>query len=1176
MNWQEFILGDSTEQQKEAIMSQKPLTVVSAGAGAGKTQTLAQRFAWLLANDESCAAQQILVLTFTKKAAQEMRERIDSQLKKLYNEYGSELPFLKERIEQLEDADISTLDSFAMKITREAGLSLDIDPAFTIVSAPFEELFWQEFTTTLDELSTKKLQRLCGDNAVWKQRAAELFGHPLFPKFVNCYRPEHLAQAARNAVFACGSMDKDREGNAVNSEWLWNFTNEKALSELQENKFGKDYDLKKQVVKEWRRVIVSSEFAAIKNNNSDKKIEKALLDAANFIDETEDKFVDELLKVLSNLHGQTKDFQNLFTNFLYTSPKDYRDTLIHNLFLSAKPSAEEKELLSLLNKTAALGWHCWEQKKSTSNCLSVNDLIQKAKEVLENNPECGEKYRHIMVDEFQDTNPQQNALLEKLWKGLNAENPNTLFVVGDIKQSIYRFRHADLTLFKNYIDAAKHSDCAQYINLDKNFRSTKALLGIFNDTFTDIWQNSMGDIELNYPNGKEDAFEDCAFDLISYANKKKGGLRTDDARFELYKALAKRITELRGSVTVYDKEKKTRRTSSWKDFTVLAPTRTSYGAIEKAFEYAGIPYVLCTSRDYYGRDEIRVLINLVTLFSTKNDALALAAWLASPFCDIPAGETERMISAAAADGVNNTLWQIVKEHYPNETDRIEKLSRIAKLRGVSAALMEIQRDREYLKAYAPSQRRRVATNVAGLIEATREYENSVGGSLAGCAEYLQNAVSSAQQKEEPEIADSSQDCVKVMTIHASKGLEFPIAILAETQRNRKISSDTVKISPTLGLLVNKLPDFIETGDSREIVSAQWHADLDKAEQDAEYERCWYVAMTRAREKLIMCGTQTETAKQEITNTGFLKKFLNTGQIAHNTTDIRSIDAKNLIQEKAEKAEQTAESAPAEIEPLKVTQFTGAMLSRITASAYAMIEWCPAAYRTSFRQGIKQNWENENNGEDSSSGQAFGNIVHQIMRRWDFTTEELDEFLCDKFADKLSDELKTEFAKGTTRQEIRQILTDFAKTETAKMLTDLAKKDQILQREASFRAHSGELLLVGATDLYWEDEKVYHILDWKTGGESDATNTYYLPQLKFYAAALWLAKKDTDKRPDKIGIRLVHLRTPESEETFLMPDELDKIAEKVTSAAQRAVSGDFTPQTDKCSGCPWKNSCKHAK
>ncbi|MDO4953132.1 MAG: UvrD-helicase domain-containing protein, partial [Synergistaceae bacterium] len=200
MNWQEFLMQKSTGKQKAAIVSKQPLTVVSAGAGAGKTQTLAQRFAYLLASDENCEAQQILVLTFTEKAAQEMRGRIEGQLRALYAEYPDELPFLKDRIEALEDADIATIHSFAMKITREAGLSLDIDPAFSLASAPFEDLFWEEFARALDELSLHKIKQLAGEDDLWKKRAEELFGSAVFQNMLNEYTPDALAEACRKAV----------------------------------------------------------------------------------------------------------------------------------------------------------------------------------------------------------------------------------------------------------------------------------------------------------------------------------------------------------------------------------------------------------------------------------------------------------------------------------------------------------------------------------------------------------------------------------------------------------------------------------------------------------------------------------------------------------------------------------------------------------------------------------------------------------------------------------------------------------------------------------------------------------------------------------------------------------------------------------------------------------------
>ncbi len=1181
MNWQEFLMQKSTGEQKAAIVSKQPLTVVSAGAGAGKTQTLAQRFAYLLASDESCEAQQILVLTFTEKAAQEMRGRIEGQLRALYAEYPDELPFLKDRIEALEDADIATIHSFAMKITREAGLSLDIDPAFSLASAPFEDLFWEEFVRALDELSLNKIKQLAGDGELWKKRAEELFGSAVFQNMLNEYTPDALAEACRKAVSVYGSMDKDTDGNRIDREWLWNFSNAAEIEKLQAEYAGLEEDTRS----EWKNIFGTDEFRVLKNKKSLNPLETAVIGLEKFADETPEAFVQTLMTALSNLSGQTKDFKNLFAAVFNCKAKDYRDDLQHKLELSAKQTEIEIGISSLLNKAAALAWQCWEQRKNSANCLAMDDLIGRAKEVLESDLSCGEKYRHIMIDEFQDTDPLQNALIEKLWKGENAENPNTLFIVGDLKQSIYRFRHADLTLFKGYIDKAKKTNCAQYINLDKNFRSTKALIGVFNDTFSDIWKNGMGNVSvpyeaLEYPDGKEDGFEENALDVLTFTEvKDENGAKPkiEEERFALYKALAQRLRDICGSVTIYDKELKTRRECRWSDFTVLVPQRTAYAAIEKAFEYAGIPYALCTSRDYYGRDEIKILINLLNLLSAPDDALALASWLASPFCGLEAGKTEALVSEAAQKGLKKNpaiLGELVKEKYPRVIARLDRLRRIAKLRGASAVLMELQRNREYLKAFEPRQRRRASANLAGLIDAAREFDASIGSSFAACAEYLQKAAAEKQQKEEPDVIDGSQNCVRVMTIHASKGLQFPITVLAETQKKNTLRGGKIKISPLLGLLVSEAPEFAVSGGNKvPFTAAVWHKEIDDKASQAENERCWYVAMTRAQEKLVLCGIikendeKNESQKQK----SFLERFLKIENIVCNETDVKQFDAG-----KFDVRRETAETETIEItEPLKAEFNASPMLSRITASAYALLEWCPAAYRRSFRQGIKTDWENEDNGETGVSGQTFGNIVHWLARNWDFKENSIPELLGSRLELRMPEEMREEFAKPETKAEIEKMLSRFAKTETGTMLARLAEKEGTLIREASFRVRCGELLLVGAADLYWKDGNTLHLIDWKTGGESSVTNAYYLPQLKFYAAALWLAAKDGEQHPEKIGVRLVHLRSPESGEIFFVPSELDKIAESIKKAAQRAVSGAFPSCTDKCGNCPLKSGCPFA-
>ena len=194
--WHSLVTG--TADQIAALKSEARLTVVSAGAGTGKTQTLSQRFAWLLASDPSCGAGEILVLTFTKKAAAEMLGRIKETLAAWHNAYPDELAHLGERIEHMDDAYISTIHAFAMKLIRESGLALDIDPAAAIMPAPKEEIWWQEFAAALSSASFAKISAALPEE--WRARAGELFRSPDFVDALNALTPEAFADAARSCA----------------------------------------------------------------------------------------------------------------------------------------------------------------------------------------------------------------------------------------------------------------------------------------------------------------------------------------------------------------------------------------------------------------------------------------------------------------------------------------------------------------------------------------------------------------------------------------------------------------------------------------------------------------------------------------------------------------------------------------------------------------------------------------------------------------------------------------------------------------------------------------------------------------------------------------------------------------------------------------------------------------
>ena len=1184
-------------EQLAAVTSPASLTVVSAGAGTGKTQTLSQRFAWLLAADPDCRADEILVLTFTEKAAQEMRDRIEKTLRKWYAAKPAELPHLKESIEFLDDACISTIHSFAMKVIRESGLALDIDPSASIIPAPREDVWWNDFSESLSSLACGQLKRLLTDE--WWQRADELFAEEDFGDFVTSYTADALTQAAKEAsekLASCGRTPEE----------LWNQTDDALLEDVS----GGAEEFFKSIEETWCKLVVpalSERLAA----DSGSVFGAALADFESWRYEQEGAggcdphdFADQLLNTaLAKLPGNSK-LKSAAEEALAGPLKDWRDENRRLLLLHTPPSQEEARVRSLLNRTCALGWQCWDELRKAENSLSHNDLIAYANRALARTPAYSQKFKHILVDEFQDTDRLQDEML----KALRSQGGNTLFVVGDLKQSIYRFRHADLSIFQSYIKTAK--ECTDgsclYVTLDRSFRTRESLLRKFNSVFGEMWKEGLEEgtemvyeelkspelpepeqqkrLEERNQNGREPVLDvfiaaENRIEMKDKSGKKSKWIRAEnkpEMRERLFSRLAVEIEKMHAeAMPVWDKELRPQpgfRAVKWSDFAVLVPTRTAYSDIESAFDAAGLPYVLCTSRDYFARGEVSDVISLISLLADPQDLLALAGWLSSPFSGVEAEEAASLLAEAARIGGQGQapLYEVLGRARPDLLEKLSAMRKTASLRGAGAAILELLADQSRLACFEPEQRRRVNANISCLAALAAEYEASQGSSLAGCADYMNFAVSESRQKEEPDITDEEQDCVKVLTIHASKGLEYPVVILTGVEDG--ISSPSgISVSVRYGALVNKLPEYVLKDDEKEILTTAgaWYAESEKSAEGAEKERLWYVAATRARDRLLLCGLQTRGAGGELTppdEKSFLAHVLAVSGAESGFCGLTYLEKEDTPAARRE----TAAAAEGQTVDLDLVTVSPASLGRLSASAYAMLCWCPTAFRIAFRQGRNLEWAVK--GGEGGGGSEFGSLAHWVLARWNFRAEQLGLWLPEEgeSAAHLPFELKEEFANGKKRAEIRRLLADFAASGAGNELAVLAADGELLKRETPFRVQDGDLLLVGATDLMWTQDGCLHIRDWKTTSEEAAPREYYGAQIDFYAYAAWLycgCKTAVDAS-------LVYLRDLSlNKKTNIYSENLFcRIKQSVHDAATIALSGAFERRKDRCASCPWIKDC----
>ena len=1186
-------------EQIEAVTSLSPLTVVSAGAGTGKTQTLSQRFAWLLAKDKDCRVDQILVLTFTEKAAREMQDRIKKTLVEWHSNSEKELPHLLKSIQRIDDAYISTIHSFAMKVIRESGLVLDIDPTASIVSKPQEVLWWKSFSEMLGTMSLKKIKMIVSDE--WAERTEELFSEDCFKDFLNYYGPEKLSEAAKSASEKLGSF-------GMTPEDLWNQSTEELYSDIKDKEY-----VFAEIWDTWFKDI----FPVIRNELREqhgKRFERlGEIELEYFEAEPNEKNYKGFARLLmeegiSNLGGCSKKILGSIKNILGTSLKEWRDTMKNELRMASVPSEKEEMLLLLLCRTCALGWQCWESMRKREGILTNNDLIRYAGEALERNPGYGEKFKHILVDEFQDTDGVQNEILKGLWN----EKYNTLFIVGDIKQSIYRFRHANLEIFRKYIDSSRHSDDGRYkyITLDKSFRTRDDLVEKLNYVFGSVWaqgieKNASFKYEPLGSPSSEDLWKkrndhpmpsvfEIMLSLQEREQEEDGKLGKEekifDSRVRLYRELASRISEIHGSgVPIWDKSIDAEdkfRPVKWKDFALLVPKRSLYSSIEEAFDSVGIPYVLCTRRDYFKRGEIADLVNLVSLLAQPSNPSFLAGWIASPFSGIDPESADEILNKTqilGESGVPVSMAEILRNEYPETFDFLEVMRKKAELKGVSCIIRELLNSPGFLASYEEWQRLRVRANISYMAAIASEYEASEGRSLQGCADYMRFSVKVSEQQEEPEITDEDHDAVNVLTIHSAKGLEYPVVALGGVEGTLPNVSG-IETSVRYGVLATKMPNFLAKDPLKDelTVSGLWHSEREKEAIQAENERFWYVASTRARDKLFICGISKTDKNDGEQIPPAEDSFL--GMIMH--SDLPNTEIQICRSSVQEVPPEIKAKVPSELMRAETMIFpkiiSPAKLARLSASAYAMLSWCPAAYRIAYRQGRDMQWTRKTG--EGTGGSEFGSLAHWILSKWDFDPDTLSSWVPqenekNKYEDALKKipwDLRGEFRSARSRNEIRKILENYSKTEEAHVLSDLAKDTAAgrLYRETPFRVQDLDLLLVGSTDIYWEDADHIYLRDWKTTTEETAPGEYYEEQLKFYAYSLYIYRKEKMLPRKNIEIGINYLREPsEINKRVTISDSLiELIGDNIHRSAVSALSDTFAASYKNCLKCPWADIC----
>lgn len=863
------------EQQLAAHTIDRHISV-TAGPGAGKTTVLVERYLHILRTQE-ISVDQIVAITFTNRAANEMRERLRRELDMLLGSAPpNERPKWLRYKRTLDGAIITTIHGFCARLLREFPVEADIDPQFVLLDAHRSSLLEQSIAEeSLTELISEKHRPI--------MRLAATVGRARLARgLIDIYRSMRnqglsIRRLRELTLKTHKTADDYKQAIEETRAKLNDFVRTPGLTAAAEAK-------QQEVRARWPRL--RELLAGATESNSPAEICEAIQEFREATRPVTQKKLGELVKALDELIWE----------------KNLRGRVPQILFdLHASKYAEELvEVVEHIERRL-------DQEKRRQSALDFDDLQVRALRLLEQRPEVlrrtSRRYRFFLVDEFQDTNGLQRDLLARLAFGSGGDSgpqeletgnlrpkPTfqraNLFIVGDRKQSIYGFRGADVDVFREITKRIEARNGLS-VPLNRNFRSQPPLIGLFNFLFQRIFEcgaaapthelNQLGYVEHEPSVGArvdEDPPPLVELLIDLRPDDRKDDRWSDEApRARDAEQLALRINSLVGNERISSGEQGARQLA-YRDIALLFRAMTEVHLYESALRRAGIPYATVEGKGFYAREEIGDFIQLLRFLDNKTDEVALAAVLRSPICAVSDDTLLALRWAPLRAGVKEDprlqkhlgvrrLLHAVRQHEkidfidPSEhltldyaRELLEEMIRRAKRSPVSELLRFAVEVSEYRTvASATFDGAQKLANLEKLFTLAERFARSGAYLMRDFVRFVRDFEEAGGRESEGHIDDAA-DAIRLMSIHQSKGLEFPVVIIPDLHRQPDNRRDWWALDRHLGLTL-KVPD----GRGRLVGGSASTMFAERAKRREEYEsmRLLYVASTRAKDRLILSG-----------------------------------------------------------------------------------------------------------------------------------------------------------------------------------------------------------------------------------------------------------------------------------------------------------------------------------
>ncbi len=767
----------STDPQWKAICSDTN-TVVSAGAGTGKTTVLSFRFLRIVA-ERKAKPSEILTITFTRKATAEMKSRIYILLQDAYKR-GI---ITEDDLKDFSNSTISTVDSFCSEIVRKNSVSVGVSRDFTMLS--------EEENLIIVETIVNDLLKQYEET---------------FAKLLTYFSMSNILQIFEDISVSCLNIAKP-------------FDKEEQTERLKQYLYGKHSELVQKVRRDIDYILPALELKQDKKQAIDniyKYIESNEIQAVKAINENWDSF-----KNIRKDNGLKNLIKEDITQTIPACIQGLNDIAFMEQLTELVKVFETKLF----------------EKKREKGLLSFEDIMQLTLKILTENKEQRQFYKkafkYIMIDEFQDNNDDYRKLLFLLSEDENklADNripnieelsTNKIFLVGDQKQSIYKFRGAEVDVFKKMTNLL----CREPIELKKNWRSEPQIINFCNDVFNKIMDNKM-----------QKEFEADFSSLETRTSKVENSritiLKAPENEQEAVARLIDRICSQDSSYTVYDDSKKATRIPRFDDIGILLKSSSSQGKLEKALNSHNIPFTVTEPKTLMKEALVNDFYSALMAVLNPKDMIAYASFLKSPFCCVKDKDLSETLQA-------------------ERPAILENLKAILTNQGLIASLTYLWNDCGY-RSYIQSCRSTssYSQHFDWLFSIACDFEKE-GKSIVEFTDYLRSFFSDEFKKlPQQTVFEEETRGVQIMTIHKSKGLSFPIVIVCGCDATRGGGffqpENTVKqgfISMRYANIEDSLRNPVEILEKP----------LEEEKEDAETKRVLYVAATRPKNHLFFSAS----------------------------------------------------------------------------------------------------------------------------------------------------------------------------------------------------------------------------------------------------------------------------------------------------------------------------------